>query len=444
MGNPSEPDRGISLFWRTFLLLGALLLGSIMAWFITLRALEEEPRALQSAQQLASVVNLTRAALVHADAIARISLIKTLVEQENVRIAVREPSDVFLLYNQDALSRRVSDELASRLGQETIVAREVNGFGGLWIGFVIDHDNYWLLADPERVGSIQSQTWLVWLAIAAGFSLMGAAVFASLLNQPLKQLSAATARVRDGDFRTGRLDENVATIEIREVNISFNRMAEQLARAEADRTLMLAGISHDLRTPLARLRLETEMSVPDDTARQLMATDIEQVTAIIDKFLDYARAEHVQLERVCLDDVLASALQPYAGAPDCAVRFVPDTPRYVMADPVELRRVIDNLLENASRYGRSPDHTLQVDIALKSEGPLVSLQVTDHGSGVPPELLPRLAEPFFRANEARTAATGSGLGLAIATKTMQRMGGQLTLRPAPSGGLQAELVLRSA
>lgn len=131
----TPPVHSISLFWRTFLLLGALLLGSVMAWFQTFRALEEEPRALQGAQQLASVVNLTRAAMVHADAIARVSLVKTLVEQENVRIAVREPSDTHKAYDQDPLSRRISESLASRLGEDTIVAREVNGFPGLWIGF---------------------------------------------------------------------------------------------------------------------------------------------------------------------------------------------------------------------------------------------------------------------------------------------------------------------
>jgi two-component system osmolarity sensor histidine kinase EnvZ len=439
-----SPVRGISLFWRTFLLLGALLMGSVLAWFLTFLTLEEEPRALQSAQQLASVVNLTRAAMIHADPIARVSLVKTLVEQENVRIAVREPTDTYRAYDQDALSRRISELLASRLGPQTIVAREVNGFEGLWIGFMIDDDNFWLLADPERVGSIRGQTWLVWLGIAASLSLLGAALFAGLLNRPLKQLSAATARVRDGDFRSGRLDEEVATIEIREVNVGFNRMAEQLAKAETDRTLMLAGISHDLRTPLARLRLETEMSVPDETARQLMAADIEQVTAIIDKFLDYARAEHVQMGAVCLDEVIQAALQPYAGAPDCEVRFAPDQRWMVQADEVELRRVIDNLLENASRYGRSSDHTLRVDIHIRAHADWVQLELTDHGAGVPADLLPRIVEPFFRANEARTAATGSGLGLAIAVKTMQRMGGQLRLRPAATGGLTAELLLRPA
>jgi len=437
---------GLSLFGRTFLLLGVLLLGSVLAWFQTLRTLEEEPRAVQSAQQLASLVNLTRAALAHADPIARISLVTTLLQQENLRIAVRESADTHLPYDQDRLSRRISAELAQMLGPQTLVARQVNGFDGLWIGFEIGGDNFWLLADPARVGQVGGATWLVWLGIAAALSLLGAAVFARLINRPLLQLSAATARVRAGDFTGPRLDETEATHEIRAVNIGFNRMAEQLAKAEADRTLMLAGISHDLRTPLARLRLEIELSVPDEATRQLMAADIEQANAIIDKFLDYARVEHTpQLQPVALAELIAAALLPYQGAPDCAVALDLPPGLRVLAEPVELRRVFDNLLQNASRYGRSPDGLLRLKISA-SAGPdqTVTLHLADQGPGVPPQLLGRLTEPFFRADSARTAANGSGLGLAIADKTLQIMGGALELRNGVAGGLLARLRLPAA
>jgi len=444
MSNPNAPLRsGISLFVRTFVLLGLLLLGSILAWYQTFRTLEEEPRALQSAQQLASLVNLTRAALKHADPIARVSLVTTLLHQENLRIAVREAADTYQAYDQDALSRRISAELAALLGAETVVARQVNGFDGLWIGFSIGPDQFWLLADPERVGKVGGITWLVWLGIAAALSLLGAAIFARLLNQPLQRLSAATARVRAGDFAAPRLDETAGTHEIRALNIGFNRMAEQLAKVEADRTLMLAGISHDLRTPLARLRLELELSVTDEDARQLMASDIEQVTAIIDKFLDYARVEQVRaLQSVDLNGLLAAALLPYQGAPDCAVTLDLPPGLRVLADPVELRRVLDNLLQNASRYGRSPDGLLRLRIsAAPSPDATVTLQLADQGAGVAPPLLARLTEPFFRADAARTAASGSGLGLAIADKTLQLMGGALELRNGVSGGLLAQLRL---
>ncbi|MDO8275421.1 MAG: HAMP domain-containing protein, partial [Serpentinimonas sp.] len=367
----------------------------VLAWFQTLRTLEEEPRAVQSAQQLATLVNLTRAALAHADPIARISLVTTLLHQENLRIAVREVADTHLSYDYDPLSRRISAELALMLGPQTVVARQVNGFDGLWIGFEIDGDRFWLLADPARVGQVGGATWLVWLGIAAALSLLGAALFARLINQPLLQLSAATARVRSGDFSGPRLDETEATHEIRAVNIGFNRMAEQLAKAEADRTLMLAGISHDLRTPLARLRLEIELSVPDEPTRQLMAADIEQANAIIDKFLDYARVEQVQqLQAVDLAELTATALLPYQGAPDCAVTLDVPPGLRVLADPVELRRVLNNLLQNASRYGRSPDGLLRLQIsAPPSPAGTLTLQLADQGPGVPPPLLARLTEP---------------------------------------------------
>ena len=124
-------------------------------------------------------------------------------------------------------------------------------------------------------------------------------MIARLINRPLKQLSFAASRIRDGDFDS-RLDENTLTSEIREVNIGFNRMARELAKVEEDRAVMLAGISHDLRTPLARLRLETEMSVADEEAKRNMAADIDQLDAIIDKFMDYARPGETQLAPVHL------------------------------------------------------------------------------------------------------------------------------------------------
>ncbi|GAB3187911.1 sensor histidine kinase [Hydrogenophaga aquatica] len=436
-------SRGISLFWRTFLFLSALLFGCILAWFQTFRALEEEPRALQSARQLASLVNLTRAALMHADAIARVSLVKTLVDQENVRIAVREPSDTFSPYDRDTLSRHIQEALASRLGGDTIVAREVNGFPGLWIGFNIGEETYWLLADPERIGSVEGTTWLVWLAIAANLSLVGAVLMARLINRPLKKLSIAAARVREGDFQASHLDEHVPTSEIREVNIGFNRMAERLHKAEAERALMLAGISHDLRTPLARLRLETEMSVSDETARTNMAADIEQVTAIIDKFLDYARADHAKLEDIPLAPVLEAALQRQP--PDELIVTMEKTAQdaRVRADPVELRRVIVNLLENARRYARTGTEPARINIATARQGQWVEVTLRDYGPGVPEEQVKRLTEPFFRGDEARTAATGSGLGLAIVSKTIAHMGGEFELANHPEGGLIARLHLRA-
>jgi len=116
---------------------------------------------------------------------------------------------------------------------------------------------------------------------------------------------------------------------------------------------------------------------------------------------------------------------------------------YVLADEVELARVISNLLENARRYGKTPETGIAVvDIAAKARNEWVLLKVRDHGMGVSPEALPNLVKPFFRGDAARTAATGAGLGLAIVDKTVQRMGGIFALANTTSGGLAAHIKLQ--
>jgi two-component system, OmpR family, osmolarity sensor histidine kinase EnvZ len=434
--------REVSLFWRTFFLLALLLVGCIVAWLQTFRALEFEPRTLQSAQQLASLVNLSRAALVHSDSIARVSLVKTMADEEKVRIAPREPSDKFRLYDADPLSRTVSAQLGARLGPDTVVAREVNGTPGLWIGFSIDGDPYWLQADPSRVELVTGKTWVIWLSTAAVLSLMGAALIARLINRPLQKLSFAASRVRDGDFNSSRLNEAVATSEIRQVNIGFNRMAQRLSKIEQDRALMLAGISHDLRTPLARLRLETEMSVADAEAREHMSADIEQVNAIIDKFLDYARPDHIETQRVSLNEVIEASVFALGTLPDVAIKtsIPPDT--CVMGDAVELNRVFSNLLQNAVRYGRNPiTGVAEIDIGAKTKDQWVLIKLRDHGPGVHSDMLAQLTQPFFRGDASRSAATGTGLGLSIVERAIERMGGRFALANSSSGGLAAHIKL---
>jgi two-component system osmolarity sensor histidine kinase EnvZ len=435
----------INLFWRTFILLTVLLLGSMLAWLKTMRELEFEPRALQTAQQIAALVNLSRAALQYADPIARVSLLKAMAEQERVRIAPHEPKDTFVPLDDDKLSRRIVAALESRLGAGTVVASSVNGEPGLWVGFTINGDPNWLHTDRERFNPGSSKTWLVWLLTTGAASLAGAALIAGLINRPLKRLLVATTRVREGDFEAGQLDERGVTGEIREVNIGFNRMAQRLAKIEQDRVVMLAGISHDLRTPLARLRLETELSVSDTDARAHMVADIEQLDRIIDKFLDYARPDHINLKPVSLNKVIEACCYAVRDHEDIRIQVSLTEPLQVMADRTELARVISNLLENARRYGKTPGTDVaEIDIAAKGRDEWVLIKVRDHGPGVSEAQLADLAKPFFRGDTARTSATGAGLGLSIVETTVQRMGGVFQLTNTRTGGLAAHMKLRRA
>jgi two-component system osmolarity sensor histidine kinase EnvZ len=439
------PQRfALSLFWRTFILLAILLGGGIFAWVQTFRALEFEPRAVQAAQQIASLVNLSRTALRYADGINRITVVKTMSDQEAVRILPREPNDQFEPFELDRFSRAISQELRSRLGPDTVVANSVNGVSGLWVGFMIESDRYWLQADPKRVQPVAGSTYFVWISIALIATLLGSAAIAGLINRPLKQLSFAASRIRDGEFDS-RLDEQTLTSEIREVNIGFNRMARELAKVEEDRAVMLAGISHDLRTPLARMRLESEMSMIDDEAKRNMAADIDQLDAIIDKFMDYARPGEVKLVPVSVSQVLDREIAGFRDTSQIRIesRVAPDVK--VMADDIELGRVMANLFENARRYGRTTETGIaRVQISYARTGPWVILSVRDHGPGVAPEKLKQLTTPFFRGDAARTAATGAGLGLAIVEKAVQRMDGSFELANAADGGLVAHIRLKRA
>ena len=434
----------LNLFWRTFFLLGVLLTGGIFAWVVTLRQLEFEPRAVLAAQQIASLVNLSRAALRYSDGINRIAVVKTMSEVEAVRVLPREPSDAWEPFETDRFTRLVANDLRSRLGEGTIIARTVNGQSALWVGFNIDRDPYWMQAEYARLQPLTPGTWFVWVGIAILATVLGSVAIARLINRPLKDLSFAASRIREGEFDS-RLDETTLTSEIRAVNIGFNRMARELAKVEEQRAVMLAGISHDLRTPLARLRLEAEISVSDEEARRNMALDIDQLDNIIDKFMDYARPDDTRTQVVDLVSVLEREAAAFRDTSQIRIYLKLPQSLKVHGDDTDLGRVFANLFENARRYGRTIETGVaRVTVSHVQANDSVIVTVRDHGPGVPAEKLDQLTTPFFRGDAARTAASGAGLGLAIVKKAVQRMGGSLDLANARDNGLIAHIRLRRA
>ncbi|MDP3083492.1 MAG: ATP-binding protein [Rubrivivax sp.] len=434
----------LPLFWRTFALLVVLLAGAVLAWTQTLRALEFAPNAQRAVDQAAGLVSLSQATLKSADGAQRQLLLRNLGGAASIRVRARDAADRWDADGGDRLVRQVAIDLRARLGPEAIVAASVNDQPGLWVSFALDRERYWLQMPALTEEPLLGSRWMLWAAIVLASMLLASALVARLINQPLRQLSYAASRVRGGDLDS-RLDENTLTSEIREVNMGFNRMARELARVEEDRAVMLAGISHDLRTPLARLRLETEMSVSDEEAKHNMAMDIDQLDAIIDKFMDYARPGETQMRPVHVSQLIDREAGNYRDPTQIRINSRVAIDLNVMADETELGRVFQNLFENARRYGRGT-YTGVADVLVTyvRTGPWVIITVRDHGPGAAPEKLSQLTTPFFRGDAARTAATGAGLGLAIVDKAMQRMGGSLELTNAPDGGLMAHIRLRRA
>lgn len=270
---------------------------------------------------------------------------------------------------------------------------------------------------------------------------VGAAIGARWLSTPMRRLAQASATLSQG-LAEGRdppaLDEAHGTKEVRDSAHAFNRMARALKQQFDQRSLHMAAVSHDLRTPLTRLRLRLEQ-LPDDAARAA-GQDIRVMDELIDASLAVMREQSTGAPPLRLD--LTALLQSLTddlveqGRPVQLDDTLP--PVRVLARPASLRRIIDNLVGNALRYGGS------ARIGLQLAADQVTVRVDDDGPGIPPELLEHVLQPWVRLPVAGPGASplpGSGLGLAIARDLAEREGGHLTLANRPEGGLRASLQL---
>jgi two-component system osmolarity sensor histidine kinase EnvZ len=209
--------------------------------------------------------------------------------------------------------------------------------------------------------------------------------------------------------------------------------------------VLLAGISHDLRTPLTRLRLELEMANLPADARGAMISDLEQMDAIVRQFLDYARrspqqpAERIDLSSLVIGAVARSRLEH---EPHAAVNLLVARDISITGHRTELDRALDNVLVNAARYGRDPaTGRLDVTVSVATDGQDAVISVADHGPGVPAEQIERLLRPFERGDSARSGSGGAGLGLPIVQRIARLHGGTLRLLANSPHGLRAEITL---
>jgi two-component system osmolarity sensor histidine kinase EnvZ len=219
---------------------------------------------------------------------------------------------------------------------------------------------------------------------------------------------------------------------------AFNQMSADLARLDSDRALILAGISHDLRTPLTRLRMNIELSGADEQTRAGMVLDIEEMDATIGQFLDFARATSGEtLQETDLAGLLGEIAEQYSrrGA-TLETDFAALPSLRLRAQGV--RRAVTNLIDNALRYAGSE---LPVLLVLRSDAQEIHIEVCDRGKGIPEQEVERLKLPFTRLDEARGNAGGAGLGLAIVDRIARGHGGRLSLSPRAGGGLVARISL---
>lgn len=427
------------LFWRTFFLLSLLLTTSMAVWYASSRSIERTPRAKQMAAQVVSIVTITQAALTHSAPESRIALLLQLKQDEGLKVYPLERTDTLVPLEMDALNRSMSELVKRRLGSDTQFARSVNGQEGFWVSFDIEGDRYWIMLDRERVEHGYGMEWLGWALFTLILSLVGAVFITRLINLPLARLTDVAMAVARGR-RPPELPEK-GPAEIREANRSFNQMVSDLERVDSDRALVLAGISHDLRTPLARMLLEVEMANLSAEARAGMQSDLAQMDAIIGQFLDYSKpSDNASFETIDLTNLLHDVVQGAERLPDVTIQHSINPGLTVQGNPVELRRVFNNLIENARRYAKSPaTGETQLDIDARIHGERVVVKFRDQGPGVPEDQIERLLRPFVRLDSARGQANGAGLGLAIVDRILRRHGAKLRLRNRDQGGLSIDM-----
>jgi two-component system, OmpR family, osmolarity sensor histidine kinase EnvZ len=382
-----------------------------------------------------------RASLEQVDGPLRRETLARLGREYGVRIIAERERPTIGVAPIGATMQGLEDRLREDLGAGTEV-RIAPRARQLYVRVQAGDDGYWIgfpLPPRSRAEDIPTRA-VAWASVIIVLLLLAAFAFARYLARPLGELKAAVERVGRGE--TPRPLPESGTSEIAAVNRGFNAMLANLRQIERDRAILLAGVSHDLRTPLARLRLGIELSRSDDATRAGMVSDIEEMDRIIDQFLDFARdGAATATEPIDVNAELASCVERYARAGH-DVRLATASSALVRIKPTALSRVASNLIDNALAYGRPP-----LDVAAARRGDDVVVEVADRGPGIAPADVERLKQPFTRAGEARArddGAAGAGLGLAIVDRIARLHGGSLDLLPREGGGTIARVTLPAA
>lgn len=407
-------------------------------------------RADEMSQRIASAVNLTATALRHARDMNQSQLLAELSRHESLDVHVRQNSDVLTPLPDERYWRLIEQYLHTLLGAETIIAWEVNHLGAFWVSFANDRQPYWLAFERQKIREATPVQWASSILAAALLSLIGALMSTRYLNRPLTRLARFAQSLAAGQHPT-RLPETGAR-EIQLVNNSFNFMAQALRQTENDREMMLAGLSHDLRTPLTRMRLEIEMSTMPEVTRTLIDHDLEQVDHSINALIEYARASSASNQTT--DGMHTPAInvsQALMRLVSCEAELCKTQRATIQAriagtlhariDPFNLQRIVTNLIENTKRYGRNCAGIAEICIHADRQGHELLLEISDTGPGITPHESQELMRPFSRGNQARTDCTGTGLGLAIAERLVRQASGTMRLIARPNHGLLVRILI---
>jgi len=286
----------------------------------------------------------------------------------------------------------------------------------------------------KRLFSATTYIFLMWMVGTSLVLFAVASIFMRNQVRPISRLAHAAdqfgkGREMEADFKPEGAQE------VRQAAAAFNVMRKRLRRQIRQRTDMLSGVSHDLRTPITRMKLQLAMLPERDAVAELKA-DIAEMERMIEGYLTFARGEGDEAgKRVDLGEIIEDVVSAWRRndvAIDCHVEGTLEA----WLRPDAIRRALNNLLGNARRYGKN------VWVRAGRRGEAIDITVDDDGPGIPEAHREDVFRPFYRLDESRNPDTGgTGLGLAIARDTVRGHGGDITLEDSPHGGLRARITL---
>jgi len=428
-----------------FLILIATVL--IIAQIVSIRIFdyfERDPRAEAVAQEIQTVVNFTRASLISSREDKRLELLSELSTKGDIRIYPAYYFEDIEPLAPDPFLKVVVRKLKERLGENTIVITDHYGIPGLWVSFSIDQDEFWVVI-PTPGDRPFPWHWIGWGIIVAGLSIIGAYATATRINRPLNLLIQATKQLKKGEFPKKLPLDSVT--EFRTMSQTFNEMSQSLSKVDQERKVLLAGVSHDIRTPLTRLRIAIEM-LPKKIASKLkksMEEDIFEIDNILNQFIDYVRGFNQEATVTTNLNEFFSHMKKQHQILNRNIVFVSNLkiPIFYDIKPISFRRLFDNLINNAFSYS-----TGEVLITIRKHKENISISVLDDGPGIPPDHIKRLLKPFERfdvisINKKQMADNreSCGLGLAIVDKITEAHNGKLEISNRAKKGLEVKIIL---
>jgi two-component system osmolarity sensor histidine kinase EnvZ len=418
-----------SLFARTALTLAlAFIVFQAAAFWVVYRTLIV-PVAERSADDLAGLIVLSAQTWVELPPQTRAAFENELARRHGLRLttaAIGETAEA----PRFAFRKQIEAALSRRVG-EPIVLRGVSDTAAAWLDIPVGGHELHAGFFPARYAVKPPLAAIAVAALGAFLSLLTALFLVRRITVPLARAARAASQVGAGELPEPLPETGPA--ELAELARRFNIMATEVRELLDNRTTLLAGISHDLRTPMTRLQLNLEMlrDAPSAARIDRAVADLADMNKLITGYLELARTTQSESRVRCdlaavLEEVAADAGLEWSGAAPCEIE----------AGRLAVRQILANLIQNALRYGGGT----RVELELECTNRLARVSVRDAGAGIPEDQLEKVFRPFYRLEASRSQATGgTGLGLAIVRQLAENNGWKVLLKNRAEGGLEAVL-----